>query len=338
MSNAIWSWALCLFFIPANMPIKLRQLNHLLALEQYGSFIHAAVALHLTQPALSRSIQSLETQVGAPLFLREGHGVVPTDLGRVLIQHARQITRMTDTLHEVIGNPALNSQDLVLGAGPFPGNTIVSRAVARFVDTHPRIKLRVEIRNWDELLPRLRSQELNLFVAETSTLEGEQDLEIEPMARHPIYFLARPGHPLAGQPAPDIGAVFSHPIISPSRVPPRVLDPVLAAIARTTGLQPEAHAFPALLCSDFSIIKQVVVGSNALMASTLASVRTELERGELVVLGGEPWMHLHYGLVIRKASQPVSAALLTLRDYLLEAERMVCEEEKALLARWKPTL
>ena len=318
------------------MPIKLRQLNHLLALERHGSFIHAASSLHITQPALSRSIQSLETQVGAPLFLREGHGVVPTDLGRVLIQHARQITHMTDAMYEVIGNPALNCQDLVLGAGPFPGNTIVSRAVARFIDAHPRVKIHVEIRNWDELLPRLRSQELSLFVAETSTLEGEQDLEIETMAHHPIYFLASPGHPLAGQPALDMGKIFSNPVISPSRVPPRVLDQVLSAIARATGLQPEANAFPALLCSDFSIIKQVVTSSHAIMASTLSSVRTELERGELVVLGGEPWMHLHYGLVMRKTTQPVSSAIRTLRDYLVEAERVVSEEEKALVARWVP--
>ena len=318
------------------MPIKLRQLNHLLALDHHGSFVQAAASLHITQPALSRSIQGLEAQVGAPLFLREGHGVVPTDLGRVLLQHARQITRMTDSLHEVISNPALNSQDLVLGAGPFPGNTIVGRAVARFIDTHPRVKIRVEIRNWDELLPRLRSQELDLFVAETSTLEEETDLDIAPMARHPIYFLVRSGHPLAGQPVLDMGKVFSHPVISPARVPPRVLEPVLSAIAHTTGLQPEANAFPALLCSDFSIIKQVVTSSNAIMASTLSSVRTELKRGELVVLGAEPWMHLHYGLVMRKTTQPVSSAILTLRAALVEAEQMVGEEEKALITRWVP--
>ena len=318
------------------MPIKLRQLNHLLALDHHGSFIHAASSLHITQPALSRSIQSLETQVGAPLFLREGHGVVPTDLGRILIQHARQITHMTDAMYEVIGNPALNCQDLVLGAGPFPGNTIVSRAVARFIDAHPRVKIHVEIRNWDELLPRLRSQELNLFVAETSTLERESDLMIETMARHPIYFLARPGHPLANLPVLDMGKVVGYPIVSPSRVPPSLLDPMLSAIAHTTGVQPEANAFPALLCSDFSIIKQVVSSSNAIMASSLSSVCTELERGELVVLGAEPWMHLHYGLVMRKTTQPVSSAILTLRDYLVEAERMVGEEESALVARWVP--
>ena len=53
-----------------------------------------------------------------------------------------------------------------------------------------------------------------------------------------------------------------------------------------------------------------------------------------MVLGAEPWMHLHYGLVMRKTTEPVSSAILTLRAALVEAERMVGEEEKALITRW----
>ena len=320
------------------MSIKLRQLSHLLALHEHGSFVQAAASLHLTQPALSRSIQALEKEVGASLFLREGHGVVPTDLGRVLIQHARQITRMTDMLqHDVIGSAALVSQDLVVGAGPFPAETIVSRSVARFIDAHPRYKIRVEVHNWDELLPRLRSHEFSLFVAETSTLEREPDLDVEVMAKHPIYFLVRPGHPLLATPSPSLGEVFSYPIASMARVPPRLLDPVLSAIARSAGARAEANAFPALQCSHFSVVKQVTTNSNAIMVSSLSCVAKELERNELVVLGAEPWMHLNYGLVMLKNPQAMGSALLTFRDYLIEAEQTLCDEEKDLITRWVPT-
>ena len=163
--------------------MNLHHLKVFLAVAEAGSISAGAERLHISQPALSRSIQGLEAQVGAPLFLREGHGVVPTDLGRVLVGSARQITRLADDLHDrLLGSPGGIQQELMIGAGPYPAETIVSRAVAAFIDAHPRFKLRIEIRNWDELLPRLRNRELDLFVAEIRTLEQEADLQVEPLA------------------------------------------------------------------------------------------------------------------------------------------------------------
>ncbi len=68
--------------------IDLKRLRHLTALVQHGNFHRAAEALHLTQPALTRSIQALEAHVGAPLLTRHRTGVEPTELGRLLLRHA----------------------------------------------------------------------------------------------------------------------------------------------------------------------------------------------------------------------------------------------------------
>jgi LysR family transcriptional regulator, cyn operon transcriptional activator len=70
------------------MALELRQMRHLLALAEHGSFARAASALRLSQPALSRSVQTIEEQVGTRLFQRWASGVVPTDVGRLLIQRA----------------------------------------------------------------------------------------------------------------------------------------------------------------------------------------------------------------------------------------------------------
>ena len=321
------------------MPIKLRQLHHLLALDEHGSFVQAAASLHLSQPALSRSIQALEAQTGAPLFLREGHGVVPTDLGRVLIEHARQITRMTDTLqNEVIGNRSLACEELVLGSGPFPAQMILGHAITRFIQDHPRFKLRAEVRSWDELLLRLRNHELHLFIAETSTLEHEPDLDIEPLPSHPLYFVARTDHPLATQRPHGLGSVLNYPIAALARIPPRVLEPVLAALPRTSSAHAALRAFPALLCTDMSMIKQVVASSNAVMVTGLSTVAGELERNELVVLGTEPWLQLRYGLVKLKTGSPADSLVQQFREYVMEAERVLGREEPARVARWVPSM
>lgn len=320
------------------MSIKLRQLSHLLALEEHGSFSRAAASLHISQPALSRSIQSLEAQIGVPLFLREGHGVVPTDLGRVLVERARQITRMADDLHDdLLGNPAVARRELVIGAGPFPAETIVSRAVAGFIDAHPRFRLRIDIRNWDEFLPRLRNHELDLFVAETSTLEQEVDLLVEPFSRHPLYLVARAGHPLAGRRGGiDLGEILSWPMAAMARIPPRLLEPALAAIPRTPNSLRDLNAFPALSCSDFSLVKHVVSGSDLVMATSLPCVAGELERNEMVVLGSAPWLQLNYGVVSLKSRPPLDMIAMEFRALLASAEQAVLREEAALVARWVP--
>ena len=68
------------------MEVELRRLRHLIALAEHGNFGRAAAACYITQPALSRSIQALEAQVGAALFDRRRTGVELTDMGRLLLQ------------------------------------------------------------------------------------------------------------------------------------------------------------------------------------------------------------------------------------------------------------
>ena len=71
--------------------MELRQLRHLIAVVEHGSFSRAAEAVHLTQPALSRSIQALEAEVGAAVLERNRGAIEPTDVGRLLLTHARQL-------------------------------------------------------------------------------------------------------------------------------------------------------------------------------------------------------------------------------------------------------
>ncbi|MEY3611430.1 MAG: HTH-type transcriptional regulator CynR, partial [Pseudomonadota bacterium] len=71
--------------------MNLRHLEHLLALAETGSFSRAAEKLYLTQSALSRSIQALETDLGGPLLDRVGKKNELTPLGRSVLERARRI-------------------------------------------------------------------------------------------------------------------------------------------------------------------------------------------------------------------------------------------------------
>ena len=67
----------------------MRRLRHALALAEHRNFARAAAALHITQPALSRSIQALEEGMGVLLFDRSPRDVEPTAFGELVLRHAR---------------------------------------------------------------------------------------------------------------------------------------------------------------------------------------------------------------------------------------------------------
>jgi LysR family cyn operon transcriptional activator len=76
--------------------IDLRHMRHALALSEHRNFGRAAERLGISQPTLSRSIQVLEAQIGAPLFDRLPRDVVPTEVGRVFLERATPIVIQSD--------------------------------------------------------------------------------------------------------------------------------------------------------------------------------------------------------------------------------------------------
>ena len=318
------------------MSLDIRHMRHVIALDEHGSFARAATALGLSQSALSRSIQSAERIIGSGLFVRTATGVEPTDSGRILVARIRQITQLIEDLdRDVVSERGLQSGHLHVGGGPFPTQSMLADALARFVSHYPRIIVRVMMRDWDELLRRLRAREIEFFVAEFSTFAGDFDLDIEPLAPHPTFILARRGHPLSGLGPLSLADGFAFPYASITRIPPRSLEPIRRAQRRAPDAAAGYRVFPALELSALAAVRKIVLGSDALMVAPLGCVAEELEDGRLVVLGSEHYLAVHYAIV-RLKSQPLTAAGARFRDYALEAEREFTEQEAQLLKRWRP--
>lgn len=318
------------------MSLEVRQMRHVLALAEHGSFARAATALGLSQSALSRSIQSVEREVGSGLFVRTASGVEPTDSGLVFVARIRQIMQLTDDLdRDLVSERGLQSGHLHVGAGPYPAQSMLADALARFVADYPRVVVRVMMRDWDELLRRLRAREIEFFVAESSTFGGDTDVEIESLNVHAMLIVARRGHPLASRAPISFSDGFGYPYVSVSRIPPRILEPIRAAQRRSKDGTAMHRVFPALEFNSLDAVKKVVLGSDALVVAPPASVADELESGRLVVLGSEPYLSLRYGIV-KLRTQPLSAAGTRFREYMLEAEQALVQREQELLERWRP--
>lgn len=92
------------------MNIDIRRLRHLLAAVEQGNIKKAAASQHITQSALTRSIQKLETDLGTKLLDRQSRGVTPTPVGKRLCEHAKRIVNAVDTA-------SLDMRDLISGSG-----------------------------------------------------------------------------------------------------------------------------------------------------------------------------------------------------------------------------
>jgi len=317
------------------MALELQQLRQVIALAEHGSFVRAAAALHISQPALSRSIQNLERRFGSGLFLRSSSGVVPTDLGRLYIERARDVLRLADELdREAVTHGSLGAGRVAVGGGPYPAESFLGPAAVKFVEQFPRVGVQLHARDWDELLRELRSRELDFFVAETSTLQREPDLEIVPMpSRHAVYFVAHADHPLAGRSKVTVADVLEWPFASPSRIPPRLLDPFLAAHRSVSRSLPASRPFPSIQCNGLAPVKRILATSDAVTGSILSCIASELESGRFVLLGTEPWLNLHYGIVSLKG-RPWTQAAEKFHEFVLEAEREAALEEERLVAKF----
>ncbi|MBD3331532.1 LysR family transcriptional regulator, partial [candidate division GN15 bacterium] len=145
-SNAIFGknrYNLCMDF-------RIGHLRHFIVLIEEGNFARAAERLCITQPTLSRSMQSLENKLEAQLLDRSGRTVTATPIGDALAGYAREILKQSEQAVNDIGLLAGRQiGHLRIGVGPYPASISVASAVARFVTSFPGISMNVDVADWN---------------------------------------------------------------------------------------------------------------------------------------------------------------------------------------------
>ncbi|MPY64469.1 LysR family transcriptional regulator [Streptomyces spongiae] len=122
--------------------MDIRQLEYFLAIVDHGGFNRAALALYVSQPALSQTVQSLERDLGTALFHRIGKRAVLTEAGTALIEPARAAVRglqtaraSVDAVHE------LRTGRLDIAAMPSPAVEPLTSMIRSFGDRHPGVRV-----------------------------------------------------------------------------------------------------------------------------------------------------------------------------------------------------
>lgn len=260
--------------------MDLRRLTHLVALADKRNFARAAEHLHLSQPALSRSIQAAEAEFGLRLFDRGTLEVLPTPAGEFVIERARRLvfdsrclSRDVDLYRErVLG-------DTAFGVGPYAAATFLSDLLIDLRRSHPAVHLRVEVGNWARLAQRLRDEDIEFLVADTRDIPPDPALVVRPFRHEAGGFFVRAGHPLAGGGAVALSTLWSHGVAS-VRLPQAVRD----ALAALLGLAADAPLPLAIECDNAGLLMEVVLNTDTVLAATHAVVAHEVAQARMVAL------------------------------------------------------
>jgi DNA-binding transcriptional LysR family regulator len=194
--------------------MHLPALDRFLAVVKAGSLSKAAEQLHISQPALTKSIQTLEERLGADLFVRAARGVSLTSYGKALLLRARlidaEMRRISEDIESLreLGSGSVNV-GAPLGAGV---NTNILPAVTlRLADGARKVSVNYSMGTREHLLPLLRQGGLDVAIAILVEDETTTDLIQEPLFDDRNCVVVRDGHPLLARQPADIAKVLACP-------------------------------------------------------------------------------------------------------------------------------
>jgi DNA-binding transcriptional LysR family regulator len=259
--------------------VDLKRLGHLVALADECHFARAAERVHLSQPAFSRSIQSIESDLGMRLFDRESGSVKPTPAGAFLIARARRLLFDARCLQrDAMLYRESQLGDTAFGAGPFPSATIMPTVILNLRRQHPGVGLRLESGNAHALFERLMAEDIEFVVADVRDLPADPTLLVRSLGRQAAHLFARGGHPLAGRPCTFVQAwEFG---FATGWLP----TPMKALVGRLIGLPAGTDPVLAVQCDDMTLLRTLALATDTVIASSDAWLRDDVRAGTLVRL------------------------------------------------------
>jgi DNA-binding transcriptional LysR family regulator len=175
-----------------------RQLQLFLATAERLNLSHAAEAMNITQPGLSKSMHRLQKELGTKLYHRRGRGIELTESGRALLRHVKVIeTQLSDARSEVMGIAGGKLGHARIGAGPSWLSRHLPESIARVMQQIPNIRFTVDTGFPDRLIGRLRMGELDVVVGALPDNRIDPDLRFMRLSSDVIRVVGRREHPLA---------------------------------------------------------------------------------------------------------------------------------------------
>jgi DNA-binding transcriptional LysR family regulator len=247
--------------------MTLVQLRHLIELATNGSFSQSAIKLHLTQPALSRSIKALEDELGQPLFDRIGRKNELTAFGSHIVQRARVLVDEANELR--LTSVQLQKGEIGqfrIGMGSGPGAMLMTPLLMLMATQYPKAHIDISRGSTVLLVQALRERFLDALILDIRSLQPSADLKVEAIHEMAGTFMCRPGHPLAKKRSVTFAMLRDYPVASTP-----LSDEVARILMERFGPQAHPDSLVTLRSEEISSLLDVARKSDAVVLTIRAS-------------------------------------------------------------------
>lgn len=201
------------------MSITTRQLEIIRSVILSGSVTSAASQLGISQPAVSRLLKDCEERIGFALFIRKQGRLQPTSEARTLLPELNRIFESVERLQRQAEElREMKAGSIQIATTPVLADTLLPRAIDRFLAVHPRVQLTIRNMLNTEVVERVAMDEADLgLVLSPDNYRGSTVIDLH---QTELIGIVPAGHPLAAKGHIDLEDVMRFPLISFSRALP----------------------------------------------------------------------------------------------------------------------
>jgi DNA-binding transcriptional LysR family regulator len=280
--------------------VRIEQLEYVAAVARLGSFRRAAEALHISQPALSESVRSLERELGVDMLERGRHGARVSNSGRDLLPRILTVLDSVDRLRKAADEQHQNTRLLRIGTVNTATVPLVAPAIREFRETNGGTQVEVVGAQQADIHRAILEGSFDLGLV--NYLEGDDkppDLETTTLLRGRPVVCMRADSPLAARDTVSVADLRSEPLIVMRsgylmhRYVHRLLAEEIPGFSYSTdgaemGKLMVAEGLGITVLPDFSLIGDPLVQSGVITWRPLAGDTTEVELAIQRLRSGSP--------------------------------------------------
>jgi LysR family hydrogen peroxide-inducible transcriptional activator len=178
--------------------MTITQLKYVLAVAEHQNFTKAAEKTFVTQPTLSMQIQKLEDELEIQIFDRSKKPIELTGVGKKIVEQARNIVNESERMQDVVDQEkGFIGGTFKLGIIPTVMPTLLPMFLKNFSNRYPKVQLKIEELNTDEIITKINDGYLDAAIAATPL--GQDKIKERPLYYEPFVGYIPENHRLASK-------------------------------------------------------------------------------------------------------------------------------------------